>query len=154
MVDKQMSKAISDIFDVDHVPSSNPLVDNLMKNFTPTVVESNNQVAEVDNADSDILLAQDNLKSLMQLAKDSLGEAIEVATVSEQPRAWEVVTGMINASADLSTRLIDSHSTKQKMKRDAAGKVQDATGSITNNNLFVGTPSELSKLLKGQNGSI
>jgi hypothetical protein len=146
-----MTKAISEIFDVEHTP--NRLVDNLMKNYEPSTDVV--QFPEVETeSDSDIRLAQDNLKDLIKMTKDSLYDALEIARSSEAPRAFEVVTGMINASADLSTRLIDSHSTKQKMKRDAGGKTQDAAGNITNNNLFVGTPNELAKLLKGQNGTI
>lgn len=147
-----MTKHISEIFDVEHVPA-NRLVDNLMKNIPPSsdIV----QFPEVETeADSDIRLAQDNLKDLMKISKDAIGEAVEVAMASENPRAWEVVSGMINTSADLSTKLIDTHSTKQKMKRDAGSKGPDPTGNITNNNLFVGTPNELAKLLKGNNGTI
>ena len=150
-----MSKAISEIFNVDPTPpSGNTVLDNLMKNvepsdLTPVIIdpETSSKIEE-----DDVKLAQDNLKGLMKAVSESLYDAIEIARTSESPRAYEVVTGMINASADLSTKLIESHNQKQKLRTGRGEKNNGA--QVTNNNLFVGTPAELAKLLKGQNGSI
>lgn len=145
-----MSKALSEIFDVDHVPA-------YAAENTTIVPVNNITVSENDTAvDNDIQLAQNNLKDLMKLTTDALREAMNVAIQSESPRAFEVVTGMVNASADLSTKLIDSHQTKQRIKKESKGQAAPGTpqGNITNNNLFVGTPAELTKLLRGQNGTI
>lgn len=126
-----MSDAISNIFDVNPTPAA----------YTPPAV-----IVETSKADDDIEFARGNLKQLMGIAQDAIGEAMNLAINSETPRAYEVITGLINAASDLNSKLITSHQTQQKMKQDANGT--PASPSVTNNSIiFTGTPAELARLM-------
>lgn len=129
-----MSRALSKIFDT--TPNTTTL---------PAVV-----VEDSANAEADIAEVRANLKQLMATATEALQNALEVAIDSESPRAYEVVTGMISAAADLNSRLVATHQVEQKMKIDNGTATKPT--NVTNNNsvVFTGTPAELSKLLKGQ----
>jgi len=70
-----------------------------------------------------------------------------VATTSYAPRAYEVVATLIKSVADANKDLIDLH---KKMKDIKKTEVDASTTNITNNSLFVGSTSELQKLLKGK----
>lgn len=129
-----MNNSLSEIFDT-----------------TPPATEYNPPalVVEETSADDDINLARGNLKQLMDTVSDAIREAMDVAISSESPRAFEVVTGMITAAADLNSKLIASHQIQQKMKQDA-GTLAPPTNVTNNNVVFAGTPAELAKLLKGE----
>ncbi len=93
--------------------------------------------------ESDFETTRSNLHSLLQQGQDALYHALEVAKQSEHPRAFEVVGGLVKHLSDVNTQLLDLHKRKQSIagpsKKDAA---------VTNNNaIFVGSTSELSKML-------
>jgi hypothetical protein len=72
-----------------------------------------------------------------------LSHAIEVAKQSEHPRAFEVVGNLMKQIADINTQLMDLHQQKQKLDAPAKGE-----SKVTNNNaIFVGSTSELNKLI-------
>lgn len=93
--------------------------------------------------ESDFETTRSNLHSLLQQGQDALYHALEVAKQSEHPRAFEVVGGLVKHLSDVNTQLLDLHKRKQSIsgpsKKDPA---------VTNNNaIFVGSTSELSKML-------
>ena len=69
---------------------------------------------------------------------------IEVARESEHPRAFEVLSGMIKNISDVNDRLMDLN----KKKKDLDKKEEIQKIANTTNNLFVGSTTELQKLLK------
>ena len=71
---------------------------------------------------------------------------IEVARESEHPRAFEVLSGMIKNISDVNDRLMDLN----KKKKDLDRKEEIKKIANTTNNLFVGSTSELQKLLKNE----
>ena len=69
---------------------------------------------------------------------------MEVAGESASPRAYEVAGQLIKSVADTTDKLADLHK-KVKEVDEEKSKTQN---TVTNNALFVGSTSELSKLLK------
>lgn len=102
------------------------------------------QVAPVNkDLESDFETTRSNLHSLLQQGQDALYHALEVAKQSEHPRAFEVVGGLVKHLSDVNTQLIDIHKRKQSI--EAPTKKEAA---VTNNNaIFVGSTSDLSKML-------
>jgi len=125
---------VSEIFDV--LPKSVKLPG---PELSPSIIEHT-------AADDDINLVRANLKDLMATTSEALGDALELARLSENPKAYEAVTNMILAAKELNRELIATHQTQQKMKNDSGEKIP--TSTVTNNVLFTGTPAELSALLK------
>lgn len=96
--------------------------------------------------ENDFETSRSNLHSLLQQGQDALYHALEVAKQSEHPRAFEVVGGLVKHLADVNGQLLDLH--KKKTTIESPGKKESGSGSVTNNNaIFVGSTSELSKML-------
>lgn len=124
-----MSTKISEVFEIDNVPS------------TSTAVPVVTQTRIHDDAD----YARANLRALISTAQTALQHALDVAVQSESPRAYEVLATFINASADLNTKLIDVHQRESKMV--APEEKAATTQNITNNVVFTGTTEELNELI-------
>ena len=69
---------------------------------------------------------------------------MEVAGESASPRAYEVAGQLIKSVADTTDKLMDL----QKKVKDVNEDNPSKTNNVTNNALFVGSTSELSKMLK------
>ena len=93
--------------------------------------------------ENDFETTRSNIHSLLQQGQDALYHALEVAKQSEHPRAFEVVGGLVKHLSDINAQLLDLHKRKQSI--EAPTKKEAA---ITNNNaIFVGSTSDLSKML-------
>ena len=101
---------------------------------------------EEKNIDNDYKYSRDTYYELVEKGKQSLELMIEVARESEHPRAFEVLPGMIKNISDVNDRLMDLNKKKKEIdKKDDIKKVANTT-----NNLFVGSTTELQKLLKNE----
>ena len=99
---------------------------------------------EEKNVDNDYKFSRDTYYELVEKGKESLELMIEVARESEHPRAFEVLSGMIKNISDVNDRLMDLNKKKKDLdKREEIQKIANTT-----NNLFVGSTTELQKLLK------
>ena len=101
---------------------------------------------EEKNIDTDYKYSRDTYYELVEKGKQSLELMIEVARESEHPRAFEVLSGMIKNISDVNDRLMDLNKKKKDIdKKDEVKKIANTT-----NNLFVGSTTELQKLLKNE----
>ena len=101
---------------------------------------------EEKNIDNDYKYTRDTYYELVEKGKQSLELMIEVARESEHPRAFEVLSGMIKNISDVNDRLMDLNKKKKDIdKKDEVKKIANTT-----NNLFVGSTTELQKLLKNE----
>ena len=85
-----------------------------------------------------------NLYSLIEKGQESLNGIMELAGESASPRAYEVAGQLIKSVADSTDKLMDL----QKKMKDIDEDSTKTQNNVTNNALFVGSTSELSKLLK------
>lgn len=97
------------------------------------------------NLELDYETTRSNLHSILTQGQDALMHALAVAKNSEHPRAFEVVGGLMKHLSDINTQLLDLHKKKQQIDMPK-GKVSDTT-NVTNNSIFVGSTSDLSKML-------
>ena len=110
------------------------------------ILVNENKAEYVDN---DYEQARNNLYDLLETGKDALLDALEVAKQSENPRAFEVVGNLMKQLADMNSQLLELHQQKQKL----SGVETKEKSNVTNNNaIFVGSTSELSKLIHDMNG--
>ena len=101
---------------------------------------------EEKNVDNDYKYSRDTYYELVEKGKQSVELMIEVARESEHPRAFEVLSGMIKNISDVNDRLMDLNKKKKDIdKKDEVKKIANTT-----NNLFVGSTTELQKLLKNE----
>ena len=112
----------------------------------PEVVESKiEKVKEgVDDIKKDYEYTRGNLYSIIEKGQEALNGVLELAQESEMPRAYEVAGQLIKNVADATDKLLDL----QKKLKDVEAEEKVKGPSTVNNALFVGSTSELSKLLK------
>ena len=116
-------------------------VSNTPENGCVTRKESLNNVTEVNK---DYEYTRANLYSLIEKGQESLNGIMEVAGETASPRAYEVAGQLIKSVADTTDKLADLHKKVKEIEEDNP-KTQN---TVTNNALFVGSTSELSKMLK------
>ena len=85
-----------------------------------------------------------NLYSLIEKGQESLNGIMELAGESASPRAYEVAGQIIKSVADTTDKLMEL----QKKVKDIDEDRDKVPSQVTNNALFVGSTSELSKMLK------
>ena len=100
--------------------------------------------APVDDIKKDYDYTRGNLYSLIEKGQEAINGILELAQESEMPRAYEVAGQLIKNVADATDKLMDL---QKKLKDIDEEKVSKGPTNVTNA-LFVGSTSELSKLLK------
>ena len=97
-----------------------------------------------DDVDKDYEYTRSNLYSLIEKGQESLNGIMELAGESASPRAYEVAGQIIKTVADTTDKLMDL----QKKVKEVDAEVTKTTQNVTNNAVFVGSTSDLSKMLK------
>lgn len=93
----------------------------------------------------DFEYARGNLIAAIEKGQEALTSIVDVAGMSQHPRAYEVVATLLKTVADANKDLLEL----QKRKKDLT-KIS-STLTTVNNNLFVGSTAELQRLIKKQN---
>ena len=94
-----------------------------------------------DDSDLDFQYARENLYNLIERGQDGLDELLEIAKASQHPRAFEVLSNHIKAIGDVTDKLMRLQKQKKELTRD------DVRREITNNNVFVGSTTDLQRML-------
>ena len=85
-----------------------------------------------------------NLYSLIEKGQESLNGIMELAGESASPRAYEVAGQIIKSVADTTDKLMEL----QKKVKEVDEEKAKGPSQVTNNAVFVGSTSDLSKMLK------
>ena len=115
-----------------------------------SIVQSkSNESLEIINPSKDDLkkdyeYTRANLYSLIEKGQEAINGIMELAGESDSPRAYEVAGQLIKSVGDVTDKLIDL----QKKLKDVEEETVKTTNNVTNNAVFVGSTSDLSKLLK------
>ena len=100
---------------------------------------------EKDDIKKDYEYTRANLYSLIEKGQEAINGIMELAGESASPRAYEVAGQLIKSVADTTDKLADLQKKLKDLEEDTSKK---GPSNVTNNALFVGSTSELSKLLK------
>lgn len=133
--------SLSNVFDVEAVEVTDTSL---------PVVQTVQQREEEDIKD-DFELTKSNLKSLLAQGESALEHAIEVAKSSEHPRAFEVVSNMIKQLADVNEQLLNLYNKKKQLEKVEDKNQANSAQTINNTAVFVGSTSELNRILENMN---
>ena len=97
-----------------------------------------------NDIEKDYVYSRANLYSLIEKGQEAINGIMEVAGEGGSPRAYEVAGQLIKSVADTTDKLIDL----QKKLKDVEDETKKTTNNVTNNAVFVGSTSELQKMLK------
>ena len=102
------------------------------------------EAPKVDEVKKDYDYTRGNLYSLIEKGQEAINGIMEVAGETASPRAYEVAGQLIKSVADTTDKLADLHKKVKDIEEDNPKK----QNTVTNNALFVGSTSDLSKMLK------
>ena len=98
---------------------------------------------KINEIEKDYDYTRANLYSIIEKGQEAINGIMEVAGESASPRAYEVAGQLIKSVADTTDKLMDLQKKIKDVNEDSP-----KTNNVTNNALFVGSTSELSKMLK------
>ena len=111
------------------------------------VISSPSQLLKNDGSDieKDYEYQRDNFYNLVEKGSAAIDGILELAKESEHPRTYEVAGNLIKQVAEVTEKLGDLQEKMRKLK-----EVPDNAPKNVTNALFVGSTTELQKMLKGK----
>ena len=103
------------------------------------------EVTKVDEVKKDYDYTRGNLYSLIEKGQEAINGIMEVAEEGASARAYEVAGQLIKSVADTTDKLLDLQKKIKDLEEDSP---KTTTNNVTNNALYVGSTSDLAKLLK------
>ena len=108
-------------------------------------VKRKDQLKDISgDVEKDYEYTRANLYSLIEKGQESLNGIMELAGESASPRAYEVAGQIIKSVADTTDKLMEL----QKKVKEVDEEKSKTTNNVTNNAVFVGSTSDLSKMIK------
>tara|TARA_B100001093_G_scaffold292434_1_gene279146 strand:- start:1081 stop:1467 length:387 start_codon:yes stop_codon:yes gene_type:complete len=117
------------------------MTDNDMNDIVPV---SGEIIPENKDIQKDYEYTRANLYSLIEKGQEAINGIMELAGEGGSPRAYEVAGQLIKSVADTTDKLADL----QKKIKDLEEDGNKTPNNVTNNAVFVGSTSELQKMLK------
>jgi len=106
------------------------------------VEQENHTPVNTEENENDYKYARENFYNVIEKGSKALEDMLDVAKASEHPRAYEVVSTLMKTLVDANKDLVNlSEKRKEETK-------EDKPSNVTNNNLFVGSTSDLQQVLK------
>jgi hypothetical protein len=101
-----------------------------------------------EQVDDDFDFSRDQYYKLVEKGEEAIELMLELARESEHPRAFEVLSNMIKANAEIADRLMDLQRKRKDVLR--VDNKPDSTPQlgVTNHNLFVGSTKDLAKMIE------
>lgn len=127
---------------------NDPIGDAL--NLLPIKQSEDNQSLQTisnDSIDHDFESARTNIHDMIDTASEAIKDLSIIAKQSQHPRAFEVLAKLIETSVKANKDLIEIQEKMKQINR-LDGKDSGGPSKTINNNLFVGSTSELQKLIK------
>lgn len=118
--------------------------DSLEKNL-PQKAESKDVKDNRDIKD-DYEFSRETYRDLIKTGTLSLDVLAELARESEHPRAFEVLSKTIKDLADTTEKLMALQKSKKELSKEE--KEKEEKRNVTNNNVFIGSTTELQRLLQ------
>ena len=141
----KFEKSMSEIFDVE-VKVEQPVQEILPALQEPTKFGTPARLEQ--DLDQDYEESRKTIKELVNKGNQAIDHLLAIASESEHPRAFEVVATLIKNTADANEKLM----TMQKAVRDMKNIKQKSDVTV-DKAIFIGSTSEVSKLIKAQNGN-
>ena len=118
-------------------------VDKTFENEVSRVSKTEVLVPENKDPDIDFETGRKNLYNLIDKGNEAIDGILNLAKEGEHPRAYEVAGQLIKTVSEVSQNLLDLQEKLKKVK-----EVPDKGPKNVTNALFVGSTTELQKMLK------
>ena len=129
--------------DLDKALNIESSIVDVEKSSTSIDIPIDDSSSRSDDIKKDYEYSRANLYSLIEKGQEAINGIMELAGEGGSPRAYEVAGQLIKSVGDVADKLIDLQKKVKEVEDDAS-----KTTNVTNNAVFIGSTSELSKLLK------
>ena len=129
--------------------NKNEILNELEKNIT--IVEKPRQVSQekiVSDTEKDVEYTRGKMKELIDQSSEAINQMMALASESEHPRAFEVLSNMIKDASQMTQDLVKLQKTRKDITQE---KDVTSQSNTSNNAIFVGSTTQLQKFLKQQN---
>lgn len=136
----ELNKSLSEVFDVE------PLKEVKKEEKLPVVQQTYNSPDMKQDLTDAYQQSKENLQGIIDQGKEAMEEILQIAKTGQHPRAFEVYGTLLKNMVDANKELLSI----QKQMREMEGIKKETTNTNIDKAIFVGSTSELSKLLKGK----
>ena len=125
--------------------------ESLNKNLPEKKVKKTELTTTQKEVKDDYELSRKTYKDLIETGVRSLDVLAELARESEHPRAFEVLSKTIKDIGDTTEKLMALQKSKKDLNKEEESEEKK---QITNNNVFVGSTTDLQRILAQENERI
>jgi hypothetical protein len=130
--------------------AKNEILNALEKNLnivkTPKTEVDKGEI--IRDTEDDVEYSREKIKNLIDQSSEAIEQLMALASESEHPRAFEVLSNMIKDTSQMTQDLVKL----QKIRKDITQEKEKSKGDTTNNSIFVGSTTELQRFLRGDQG--
>ena len=123
---------------------SGELLKRLEGNLPVPVPSTSLPPKEEKEIQDDYEFSRKTYKDLVDKSNSAIDGMLDLAMQSEHPRAYEVLSIMLKNTSDMTDKLMSLQKNKKDLKKEEKG----VPVGVTNNNLFLGSVTELQKHLR------
>ena len=109
-----------------------------------TVLIKANEKPEID-LEKDFSYAKENVVYVIENGKDALEKLLIIADQSQQPRAFEVISKLMDSIINANRSIIDMH---EQIMRSGMPLKEEINNTNITNNLLIATTAELTRMIK------
>ena len=142
MMKTEMEKNMEEIFDL---PETKPMVEVIDESRVTPMPKA---TIDQDDVMDDYHYARENLKNIIDSAQQSIDDLSSIASTSESPRAYEVLSDLMKTIVNANKDLLELQRKVKQLKDDG-----EKPSNVTNA-LFVGSTAELQKLIKDNDNDV
>lgn len=100
---------------------------------------------EIEEIQDDYDYARSRYYNLAEKGDEAIDLMLDLARESEHPRAFEVLSTMLKQNAEIADRLMELQKKKKEVR--LTDQPQLPSGGMTQNNVYVGSTTELQRML-------
>ena len=138
--------SIDEALDIDSSIVKQPKTHDLVNVSDDSSLDSPSEKTTMSDKQKDYEYARAQLYSLVEKGQEAVNGALELAAEGDSARSYEVAINGIKNVSEVTEKLLDL----QKKIKEIDAEVVQSGGStnVTNNSVFVGSTSELQKMIK------
>lgn len=118
---------------------------NLIHVSDDNSLEKSIEESKMSDQEKDYQYARAHIYSLIEKGQEAVNGALELASEGDSPRSYEVAINGIKNVSEIAEKLIDLQ--KKVKELDEVSVTKNQT-NVTNNSVFVGSTSDLQKMIK------
>lgn len=138
-----LEKSMEEIFELSPLTQSNKAIKEAKSDLPVPAVSGEDLTQDLKDAYEQ---TKDNLQELIDQGKEAMEEILHIAKEGQHPRAFEVYGSLLKNVVDANKELLNVQ--KQMREMENAGK--KSTPTNIDKAVFIGSPSDLNKLLRGE----